>query len=232
MTFGICIESSHQKGMGHLFRAMHFCTYLRSKGDSYIIFINPHKASLDCLRDKGLSFETVDPTDSSSGWESTLASRHNLDVWINDRLDTNEDHARRVKLSGLKLITFDDHGTGAALSDLHVASMAFDDSEQALGHKVLRGVDYLILNPEISSRRRLRRRMDRIVVSLGGSDTYGVTVKAAIMLKELGQPAVIHIGPAFAHREALQANMGGEFILAESVASLVELFSGFDPIRG
>jgi len=214
--------------MGHIFRAINFHSYLKAKGEACVILTNPHAPAEDALRKNSVQFDLIDLNNEQSQWERILISRHRIDVWINDRLTTGKAHALRVKNAGAKLITMDDHGPGADLSDLHVASLSFSESEPPRGRRVLQGIDYLILSPHIIARRRLRRTLERIVISLGGSDTYGVTVKVAILLRELNYSAVIHLGPAFAHHDALAALLGDNLSVTENIPSLVDLFSDFD----
>ena len=70
-----------------------------------------------------------------------------VEAWINDRMDTDHHHAKRVKHEQVKLVTFDDKGSGAVEADLHIAALAFDPEEYLAGKKVLRGLDYLVLEP-------------------------------------------------------------------------------------
>jgi spore coat polysaccharide biosynthesis predicted glycosyltransferase SpsG len=125
-------------------------------------------------------------------------------------------------------VTFDDRGTGAALADLHVAALAFDVQEKLAGARVLRGADYLILNPQIRDRTRLRNQLSSILVTLGGSDTYGVSIKVVCMLKNMGLTATVVVGPAFAHMEMLQEVLTEGFILKRGVPSMIEEFQHHD----
>ena len=112
--------------------------------------------------------------------------------------------ARAVKDTGIPLVTFDDRGAGASLADLHIAALAFDVDEPLSGKRVVRGLDYLILNAEIARWRRQRTQLQSIMVSMGGSDTYGATVKIVALLRKLGRTATVVIGPGFqASRSAL-----------------------------
>ena len=192
-----CVESSHEKGMGHLFRCLHLLEYLESKEEPVFVLINDHEPSVKLLEERDISFNIVDLKDRESNWESELIHKYNIAVWINDRLDTYIRHALNVKKNDIPLITFDDRGSGSELCDLHFAPLAFENADQLKGVKVFTGVDYLIINPEIKQFQRLRTNAEKIIISMGGSDTYGVTVKVVQMLKSLGQSATVHIGPSF-----------------------------------
>lgn len=226
--FALCIESSHQKGMGHLYRALNFIDCLNSKNESSIVFINNNETALEVLKTRGILFETVDLTDCVGGWETGLIAKYGIDVWINDRLDTDIRHAGNIKKNGVKLVTFDDRGGGAELADIHVAALAFAREGQPKGRKVLAGLNYLILNKDIAKFKRVRKKAGNIIVSLGGSDTYGVTLKVVEILKGLKKKATVHIGPSFRHRKELEAMINEDFCVISNVPSLIEEFYQYD----
>jgi spore coat polysaccharide biosynthesis predicted glycosyltransferase SpsG len=226
--FALCIESSHSKGMGHLFRMLNFIDLLREKKEDFVVFINESQAAAGILRTQGVRFEFVDLDDHESRWENRLITRYSVNAWINDRLDTDHRHARNVKEAGIKIVTFDDNGSGAGLADLHVAALAFTSDGAASARKTVRGIEYLVLNRAIERYKRKRSNIDRILVTLGGSDTYGVTVKVVRALQETGAAADIHLGPSFRHHDELKAAAGGRFRLLGTVPSLVELFQHYD----
>ena len=223
--FAICIESSHSRGMGHLFRGLHLATALRENGHSVKFLINNNATSLEILMKYGYEPLVVNLLDLSSGWEKSLVTKHGFRIWINDRLDTLKEHASLIKEMSIPLVTFDDRGSGAALADLHVAALSFQDYQNLAGIQVLQGVDYLILNPEISNYQRERYLPNSILVSLGGSDTYGVTVRVVEQLIARGRGATIVIGPEFSHQEALESVLTSSFEVLQGVESMArEMF--------
>lgn len=217
-------------GMGHLFRMINLYGALHQSGvDAIIVLLGEHLPSSEWLVREGIPFEIVaDQVVGQSGWEAGLVLRYGAKVWINDRLQTDANHAARIKALGLRLVTFDDLGGGAALADIHVAALAAVRGEIPQGAKVLAGLKYLILAPEIAHFRRQRTECDSWVVSLGGSDTYGVTVKVAMWLNARQQPTTLILGPGFEHEEALKKVMGVDFKVKRAVPSLVAEFAAYD----
>ncbi len=225
---GICVEASHQRGMGHLFRVLNLCETLIERSLPFRIFVNPQEASKALLTQRNLPFDQVDLALQQHGWQQEMIHKHGIRLWIDDRLNTDAEHARQVKHCGIPLVTFDDRGSGAALADLNVMALAFDESERLSGQKVLRGPRYLVLNREIGRYRRVREAIGSIVVTLGGSDTYGVTVKVVRMLKGAKRTATVIIGPAFGHEAELHRVLDDGFVLKKGVPSLIEEFSHHD----
>ena len=213
--------------MGHLFRALNLAEGLRERGLPLLFLLNAHAPALQLLAERRFTHEIV-PLDESGGWERALIDRHGIRLWINDRLNTDALHASQVKAGGVPLVTFDDRGTGAALADLNVAALIFDNVADLKGGWVLQGPDYLILNPEIARFQRLRKSAGSLLVTLGGSDTYGVTAAVVRHLAALGKGATVIVGPAFVHREALEQELTPAFQLKCGVPSLIAEFSAHD----
>ena len=217
-------------GMGHLFRMITLFRVLRQNGaDAVIVLLEPHPASIEWLKNADIPFDVVaEQISGMTNWEVVITLRHKAIVWINDRLNTDAVHAARIKALGLKLVTFDDLGSGAALADIQVAALAGVRGENPVGLNVLVGLEYLILTPEITCYRRQRSDCGSWVVNLGGSDTHGVTVKVAEWLSEHRQVATLILGPGFSHDEALNKVIREGITVKRSVPSLVAEFSMHD----
>ena len=223
----VCIESSHARGMGHLFRALNLADVLGQRGHAVRFLMNDDEVSTGILKARGHTPLTVDLADTTNGWEASLAAEHHFSMWVDDRLNTAHEHAAQVKAIGLPLVTFDDHGSGAVLADLHVAALAFGGAPLA-GKKLLTGVDYLVLNPEIAHYQRLRHEVGSLLVTLGGSDTYGATVKVVAALARKGLGATVVVGPGFAHRQALDDVLNEAFTVLVGVPSMIAEMSRHD----
>ena len=226
--YAFCIESSHSRGMGHLFRSIHFARYLQRQGERSIFFINQDKSAFKYLDDQKISYVVVSLDDVAGNWEKELIKRHSISTWINDRLDTDAVHAKKIKSEGIKLITFDDRGTGASYADIHVAGLLFDDLDSLQGKRILNGFKYIILNEEIAEYRHQRNDINRIVISMGATDTYGVTFKVIDILRNTPREITVIVGPGFRHSEQLQETIPDHFTLKKSVPSLIEEFAKYD----
>ncbi|MDB5807751.1 MAG: putative glycosyltransferase [Betaproteobacteria bacterium] len=209
-----------------MFRMRNLAQHLRERGLPFILLVNDHAPALDVLRQEQLPFEVVELARAAQ-WVPDVVRRHAPRLWLNDRLDTDLAHAQAVKTAGVALATIEDRGEGATLADLHIASLVFT-GEPLAGRRVLRGLDYLILNPEIARHRRARTEARSLLVTLGGTDTYGATVKAVALLRKYGRPATVIIGPGFMHQEALRAELTADFTLKVGVPSMIEEMSQHD----
>lgn len=226
--FLFCVESSHAKGMGHLFRAINLHRVLREKGhQSAIALLGGDVASQDWLEKAAIPYATVKNLNDAE-WEVSLIAKFSPKVWINDRLNTDAEHAGRIKRAGLWLSTFDDTGSGATLADLHVAALADVRGESPAGKRTLIGADYLIFPPEVAQLRRVRTKRKGLIVTLGGSDTHGATISVVEWLNAKATPATIVLGPAFAHESAMSSLDSENLIIKRSVPSLLKELADHD----
>ncbi len=224
--FIICVKSSHSMGMGHLFRAITLYSALkRNNVAGAVVLFGYHAEAAACLDNQHVPYSVVEmPDDEGAGWEEDLVTKYRARIWINDRMQTDAEHAARIKALGLKLVTFDDTGSGARLCDLHVAPLAIIRRDSLEGNRRLVGLEYLVLPPELVRYRRLRTDDQRWVVSLGGSDTHGVTLQVIRWLNEHDKHATIILGPAFAHSDELARLDSAHLVIKRSVPSLIEEF--------
>ncbi|MGO6683209.1 PseG/SpsG family protein [Rhizobium leguminosarum] len=230
--FVFCIESSHARGMGHLFRSLTLATELRSRGHPVLFLANDHPNSLRIIRERGFDVALHDLA-SVTGWENGFIEPDaSSSVWINDRLNTQRSHSEAIKRLGAKLVTFDDRGDGAELADMNICALLFEKTEGLKGKDVRLGVEYMILNPEIATYRRIREKLASILVTLGGADTYGVTVRVAKWLSSKPFPVTIVTGPSFQHMAELEEVVAtaapGRFKLLNQVPSLAAEMHGHD----
>lgn len=226
--FGICIESSHRKGMGHLFRSLTLKELIESKGEKVVILINNGIESISILEEKNAVWEMVDLDNVTDNWEAKLINKHKIDIWINDRLDTAIQHSENIKKNRIKLISFDDRGDGAELVDINFGIQPFNYGYNLKGKRVFKGLEYLILNKNINKFKRERKKVERILVCLGGSDTYGVTIKVLKILKKKKIAAEIIIGPCFKHFKELRVVIDANYPIISKKLSLVEEFYKYD----
>ena len=70
--FAICLEASHKKGMGHLFRMLNFAKYLQQKEQLFIFLINENEKVKKILELNQYQYEIVKLDDISNNWDNEL----------------------------------------------------------------------------------------------------------------------------------------------------------------
>lgn len=227
--YGICIESSHKRGMGHFFRMLQIVSFLKRKKKESIVMLNDDKLSQKILVSKKIKYEIVDLQDYYSDWETALIHKYRINIWINDRMETCIESAKKIKHNDVLLCAFDDTGSGRLLTDVNFMSLTFK-KESLFNNKEYYGIDYLILNEEIKKYRKKRTTVKRILVSMGGSDTFHLTTRLYQFFKntEFQKYSItLILGPA--NQDEIVQNEKCDWIqLKESVPSLIQEFINYD----
>jgi len=234
MRLILALEASHQRGMGHLFRGMHLAEALRAAGDEMLIVCNPDRRSEEIIRKEQFALELAPSYHCNVSWENSILNRFSPRWWIDDRLDTDRGHAERLASAGISHATFDDHGTGADLAQYNF--LAMDPYPEIRAPNGLYGPDYMVLSSGITTYRNrpsTGKGELRIAVTLGGSDTYGVTPRAAEAAASCEECCSIDVvtGPNFRHDRELAAllSTGDNRILVHKfVSNLYELLASTD----
>jgi spore coat polysaccharide biosynthesis predicted glycosyltransferase SpsG len=173
MKIVFCIEASFERGLGHLFRSLRLAQGLRELHSEaqFLFVVNSGSGVESVLEESNFNFTKLDV--KMEGWEKSFIEKFQPTIWINDRLDTTENHAKLVKSLGLKLVTFDDRGGGAAFSDIQFAPLVF--GEALKGRKVFSGPDYLVIDPHLKTCQRTRTELKSVLIAMGGTDNHGLT---------------------------------------------------------
>jgi spore coat polysaccharide biosynthesis predicted glycosyltransferase SpsG len=197
-------------------------------GRRVLIVLNDCAEAIEHLCEARLEYR-VAPVGLGHNWEKSLISEYKVDIWINDRLDTDEAHGMAIKSQSVRLVTFDDCGGGAHMADLNVSALAGINTAHISGNRVLTGEEWLVLNPEFVRFRRQRTALKRLLVTMGGSDTYGVTLRIVRLLIQARRTATVVTGPLFAHKSEIESMTNSTGIYWRSgVPDMGELYYGHD----
>lgn len=223
----ICIESSKTRGMGHLFRSLLYADYLKKVDIPFIFLINEDKKAIGILKSKNIPYLIVDYSDNSD-WQTAIIKRNNVNVWIQDKFETSLNMAQNIVRNNVLFCAIDEFGPGAEICDIHFAGMIYLTGYEIRGRRIYSGTEYVILNPETDQYKRTRTAVKKIVVSLGGSDPYGNTVKIVEELSRTGYYVEVIVGPSFDYHDELSAVNTRNYPILSNVPSLIKEFSRFD----
>lgn len=224
MVAAICIEVSNQRGAGHLFRAIVLAEELLRCGVRPFFVVNECAQAVEKLTMEGFACQ-VAPLGFDVSWMKQIVSDQCVDIWINDRLHTTAEHGSAIKSLGIRLVTFDDRGDGSEFADLNICALADTNMGRPSGLKVLVGEQWLVLSPALERYRRQRTANGKLLVTLGGSDTYGVTLHVVRRLKAAGRSATVVTGPLFSRQDELASVLSSSTIeWMPNVPDMGELF--------
>jgi CMP-N-acetylneuraminic acid synthetase/spore coat polysaccharide biosynthesis predicted glycosyltransferase SpsG len=234
------VDGSGSLGMGHVFRSLAIADALRQTSRAEIAFL------MTADHPEGIV------TASRFGYPVRIAKENRLDVY----LDHIRDFAPAILINDLPVVA---EGYLRALSHLGAATVnlvdTLDDLERvehyaqvivSVMHEAgetpeafYGGPAYAILRSHFRGRKKeVRREPGLVLLSFGGSDPQGLTLKAARALDSL--PPEIEVvavaGPAFAYRkefEALSASLGRKVpLINEAGGHIADLMLEADVVVG
>lgn len=117
------------------------------------------------------------------------------DLVINDMLSTSKKDVAPLKKNKIKVINFEDIGSGAKYADLTINELY--EKPFLTGTNFLWGCKYFFVRDEFNSAKqhRFKNRVDNILLTFGGTDQHNLTAKTFHLIKDicLVNGIVIHI---------------------------------------
>lgn len=174
----ICVEGSHSKGLGHVYRSLRLARALRTAGISSFFVANDDITSCNILRMEGFEVFIAPVGEKDGQWERDLLAQRQINLWWNDRLDTTLAHAQALPPE-LPRIHMDDAGAGLLGATAVVLTMPchFTVARKAPCPAFV-GLEYMLLEENLGLSKYVRKedKQWRILVSMGGSDTWGGSI--------------------------------------------------------
>jgi len=184
--------------MGDVIGSLAIADAFRAKGAEIMFIVDNDKEALRCIEKHGYTVALV----QSEGEEVSNLISFRPDAIIVNQLNNPPQYLKNLKPHARLLATVDDAGEGAKVADLRFnplyrAPDAFYGPEFAPLRKEFKKVD---------EKPCIRKRVKNILVTLGGSDTYGFTPKVVSALSDIPREISITVllGPAFRHGEELK----------------------------
>lgn len=162
------VAGNREIGMGHIYRALQLAHQ-----------INNHEVTFVCTRNSDLAakvfaenrYETLMQGDEPL---SELVLRSAPDLVINDFLDTDAVYVSALKRAGVKVISFEDLGNGAAHADLVINAVYWEPSPMP-NHRV--GPDFFSIRDEFLQcpPRPFTPGVEEMLITFGGVDEANLT---------------------------------------------------------
>ena len=224
----LAIESSNSRGMGHLFRSLLIVEYLNKHDIPFIYLINDDEKSKEILRSKSIPFLIVDYKDTTSNWENNIIDNYSINIWVNDKYETSLEMSGHIKDAGAYLALIDDIGSGEKIADIIFVGLVYFSKQTYFCKNTRIGLKYVILNEEVDTYKRIRKKLNKIIVTLGGSDPFDNTRKIVKELLKTNFEFDVLIGPNYKFEEEIRKLCCQRFKILKNVPSLIELFNKYD----
>jgi spore coat polysaccharide biosynthesis predicted glycosyltransferase SpsG len=176
--------------------------------------IADHGIQFLCTRESELAVRSIAERDYSTVTQQGDLADDVLalqpDLVVHDILDTEAAYIRRLKEAGIRVVNFEDEGSGAGEADLVVNALYSGRGRDA---RFLYGPRYFCLRDEFVSGRRnvFRPQAHSLLISFGGTDHSDFTRKTLDVVepicRERGMDIRVVAGPGYAHRKALERHL-------------------------
>jgi spore coat polysaccharide biosynthesis predicted glycosyltransferase SpsG/CMP-N-acetylneuraminic acid synthetase len=187
-------DASRERGMGHVYRAAALATEWAAH-DVIIATVSPPEGIgaifVHNLPTEGIRFDTEEM------FERWLANQ-NADLMVYDILDTTAEQIQQGRNIAPCVVTFEDSGPGAVLADIVVNDLY--PSLNVGPTRQLVGIQNAILAPTFESippRRECPERIERVLVTFGGTDPSDLTSLAIEALQDLPVNVEVVLGPGY-----------------------------------
>jgi len=188
-------------GTGHIVRCLLLADKLKETNEFEVAFLMKDYDGVKYVLDKGYKLYKIS-SDKSELKETLLAIRDfSPDIFVVDRLDTEDGYMRKVKTTGVVLITLDDLGPGQKHADITINAI------RESGISLYEGPSYVVLQETSYKDFKLPKSCKRIFVSFGGYDHLNLTLKTMKALEDLTKKVeiVVVIGNFYKHKNELDA---------------------------
>ena len=183
----IATEYSHKLGYGHLFRSINLINTIGKK--KCLLLLNSRKNITKYL--KGIKTKLVKY--NLNNWEDEIINKNKVLIWINDRLNTEISHQKKLEENNIFSVFLDDKNVNK--NKLNVAQniqIVKKSNENIISNRKL-----LILNKINIKKIYQRTSIKKIMISFGGSDTYNITNKVIKNLINSNLKINIYLGPGY-----------------------------------
>jgi CMP-N-acetylneuraminic acid synthetase/spore coat polysaccharide biosynthesis predicted glycosyltransferase SpsG len=173
-------------GLGHIYRCLLLAYNLI---DHDIRFVISNKSDLGIKKIHQSNFPYTVIEDNYEIGE--LVKKYNCDILINDILDTDKEYIQYCKELGIRVVNFEDLGTGAAYADAVINDL-YEKQNDYKNHYW--GSEYYCIRDEflLAKPAKFREEVKEILVIFGGTDPCNLTRRLFEIVKTMPNKDKIH----------------------------------------
>ncbi|MBR4412109.1 MAG: UDP-2,4-diacetamido-2,4,6-trideoxy-beta-L-altropyranose hydrolase [Lachnospiraceae bacterium] len=185
-TILLRVDGYPQIGMGHIYRGLQIA-YGLMEHKIYFVLSEKSEIGIAKIQSSHYPYEVIKDDDEILD----LIDRYKADVVINDILNTTEEYVQKLKDKGVRVVNFEDLGTGSLAADATVNALY--DGENT--DKLFFGSDYYLIRDEfvIAKPKEFAEKPEEILVLFGGTDPRNLTQKTIKALMTVEGIENIHI---------------------------------------
>ena len=190
-------------GMGHIYRAL---TLAHEITDHEVLFVCDEESEMVVKKLTGMEYRYEVFSKKGIIEEIIKLQPHLL---INDMLDTKKEDVSILRKKNIKVLNFEDFGTGAIEANLTINEMF--DKPVLEGANILWGKRYYFVRDEFYDAKphSFKSKIESLLITFGGTDQNDLTRKILFAVKEYCQRKGIKIfvvtGSGYVHYEKLKS---------------------------
>lgn len=186
-------------GMGHIYRALLLAYNLTEHN---IIFCLNQQSDIGIEKIKNSFFKYYVIADDDELLE--VIGNEKIDIIVNDILDTNSSYVEKLKAQNVRVVNFEDLGSGSYKADAVINALYEKQFKQQTFYW---GKDYYCLRDEflLSEKSKFSKQVKNVLVLFGGTDPCNLTEKvvdaiAKLHLKDIKYTFVLGLGYKYYER--------------------------------
>lgn len=232
-TFG-----NHKMGMGHIYRMLNLADLLEKKKHEVLFLLPSWVDGLKKIKEQRKEVIQV-PINffEQESLYAQLLKDYVFDYIIVDALQVPERIMRLFQKKSKILLSLDNVGQGRFFSDILI-NILYRQKPKLKEPKIeINNFSYLVLNKNFKKfnlkKKIINKKVKKILITQGGSDTYGIVPKIVNSLSSLlrGLEVYVLVGPAFKHRKELISSIRNNNLkikILENVEETWKLFYEMD----
>ncbi len=224
----IRLDGYSKIGMGHIYRGLQLASGLIEHNVRFVIS-EKSDIGIKKIEESHYPYDVITENDDIF----SLIDKYFVDIVINDILNTEAEFIEKLKAKGVRVINFEDEGSGAEVADAVVNALYEKKSLDTRKHY---GSDFYLIRDEFAIQpiREFSEWAQEVIVLFGGTDPCNLTEKTVRALMPLADELKLHVtiilGLGYEHGETVKALAGnnGRFEVLENVKVMSAYMSKAD----
>lgn len=190
------VDGYGELGMGHVFRCLTLA-YILTEHDVLFVCNKNHSEGISKIRSANMNVVELEDDGQFIEW----ARKNRPDVVVHDLLDTDAAYMAQLKAASKRLISFEDLGAGASISDA-VINAIYEGAPQTPTTYI--GKDFVCLRDEFLTTVAppFSEKVRRILVTFGGTDPLGLTSRLYSLARIINRNDIVFefdfiLGPGY-----------------------------------
>lgn len=175
----IRVEGYSEIGLGHIYRGL---VLAYNFIDHNIEFVISTKSDLGIkkLKESNLSFTVIEKEQELFD----IIEKTECNILVNDILDTSSEYIKKCKSLNVRVVNFEDLGTGAEFADAVINDL-YEKKNELKNHYW--GSEYYCIRDEflLSNQAKFKEKVSEVLILFGGTDPLNLTERLIKIINEI-----------------------------------------------